>query len=203
MRPAAIATLTLFALALTGCGSRTSATTQPNQLTPKPNESAEPVSSTVRAYDILAEDVNGFFAAATEAESRTPQKAPASAEDLLALVDYEFGDGVALAVYDDAHERICFTGPKNTYLTLSEPEESLQRTLGTGACNYDDGAVVLEVAFPDDMPGAPVSERVIKGEDVAKGIPALVEFADILNASLRNDLQDRGEGPEAPTASTN
>ena len=36
MRRAAIATLTLFALALTGCGTQTSATTQPDQLTPSP-----------------------------------------------------------------------------------------------------------------------------------------------------------------------
>jgi hypothetical protein len=204
VRRAAIATLTLFAIALTGCGTQTSTTTQPNQLTPKPSESAEPtVPTTLGAYNILAEDVNGFFAAATDAERRTPQKAPVSAEDLLAVVGYEFGDGVALAVYDDPQERICFTGPENTYLTLSEPEDSLQRTLGTGECNYDDGAVVLEVVFPDDMPGALVSERVIKGEDVARGIPALAEFADIVNASMRDDLPNPAEDPDAPTAGTN
>lgn len=62
---------------------------------------------------------------------------------------------------------------------------------------------MLEVVFPDDMPGALVSERVIKGEDAAKGIPALAGFADLINASMGDDLPDRGEDPDAPTASTN
>jgi len=205
VRRAAIATLTLFALTLTGCGTQTSATTQPDQLAPEPSESAEPtVSTTLGAYNILVEDVNGFFAAAYEAERRNPApKAPKNAEELLALVGYEFRDGVTLAVYDDAQERVCFTGPENTYLTVSEPEDSLQRTLGTGECQYDDGAVVLEVVFPDDMPGALVRERVIKGEDVAKGIPAIAGFADIINASLRDDLPDPAEDLDAPTAGTN
>lgn len=152
-------------------------TAAPNE--PAPRE--QTTSTTLEAYNVLAKDMNGFFAAA---EHLPPQKAPKDAEDLRALVDYDFRDGVTLVEYDDTEHHLCFTGPENTYLTLSEPADTLQRSLGTGDCNYDDGAVVLEVVFPDDMPGALVTERVIKGERLAKQIPALADFSDLINRSL-------------------
>ncbi|WP_344154642.1 hypothetical protein [Nocardioides koreensis] len=137
--------------------------------------------STVQAYDLLAEESARFVAAAEAAEESNPDADPQTAEELLALIDYTFADGVALSVYDEEH--VCFTGPESTYLALSERENDLRRIFGTGECAYDDGDVVLEVTF---VPGARlrVEERVLEGKGLAEQIPALGGFVDALNKAL-------------------
>ena len=147
----------------------------------------------MQAYNLLAQDTNRFFAAAEAVEETNPDAHPKTVEDLLALVDYTFADGVALSVYEDNdNEHVCFTGPEETFLSLSESEGGdLRRIFGTGECAYDDGDVVLEIIF---KPGANlrVEERVLEGKDIAEQIPALDGFVDVLNEAFAGSAVPEG-----------
>ena len=192
--------------ALTGCGTETgagtvTATTPTISASGTSSTSASPTqaaaspgtSSTVQAYNLLAQDTNRFFAAAEAVEETNPDAHPKTVEDLLALVDYTFADGVALSVYEDNdNEHVCFTGPEETFLSLSESEGGdLRRILGTGECAYDDGDVVLEITF---KPGANlrVEERVLEGKDMAEQVPALDGFVDVLNEAFAGSAVPEG-----------
>ena len=197
----AAVTVALPMAALTGCGTETGAgtvTTATANSSPTAPASASPsvatrspaASSTVQAYNLLAQDTNRFFAAVEAAEESNPDADPQSAEELLALVDYTFADGVTLSAYDEEH--LCFTGPEETYLSLSEHKDDMRRIFGTGECAYDDGDVVLEITF---KPGASlrVEERVLEGKDIAEQIPALDGFADVLNEAFASSRVPEGD----------
>jgi hypothetical protein len=143
----------------------------------------------VQAYDVLVRQTDRFFAAAQIAEEANPDADPQSAEELLALVDYSFAEGVALSAYDEEH--VCFTGPGPTYLSLVERKDDLRRSLGTGECAYDDGDVVLEVVF-DEGAGFHLKQRVVKGADIAEQIPALDDFVDTVNDALATTAVPEG-----------
>ena len=192
----AAVTVALPMAALTGCGTETGAGTV-TAITPTPSASpteAPGTSSTVQAYNLLAQDTNRFVAAAEAVEETNPDAQPQTVEELLALVDYTFADGVALSVYEDKHNgHVCFTGPEKTFLSLSESEGGdLRRILGTGECAYDDGDVVLEITF---KPGERlrVEERLVKGEDIAEQIPALDGFVDVLNEAFAGSRVPEGD----------
>jgi hypothetical protein len=138
--------------------------------------------TTVEAYAVLVRHVNGFFRAAEAAEEQHPEAVPESLEDVLALAGYVFRDGVSLREYDLTDDHVCFTGPQDTYLALTEVDHDLRRLLGTGGCDYTDGEIVLEYGLAKNAPGFRLRERVIKGRDLAQQVPGLDEFADIINA---------------------
>jgi hypothetical protein len=129
-----LSALSLSALTLAGCGSETAAT---GSATPEP-------SARVAAYAALAEDFTGFFVKSVTVDAAGDLGSPQTVDDVLAKVDYTFRDGVTLAEYDPKHNRLCFTGPEDTYLTMTADDEgAMRRTLGTGDCDYEDGEVVL------------------------------------------------------------
>ena len=160
-----------------GCGTEASAPPTGTATT----GSASPM-TTVEAYAVLVRNVNGFLEAAEAAGEQHPEAVPQTAEDLRALTDYVFRDGVSLQEYDDPESHICFTGPQDTYLAVTEVDHDLRRILGTGDCDYSDGEIVLVYRLTQDVDGLTWSERVDKGQDLAEQVPGLDEFADIINA---------------------
>ena len=185
----AAVTSALSIAALTGCGDDVGTGTVTPATATSPG-----TSSTLQAYDLLAGEVTRFVAAADAAEQSSPDVDPQTPEELLALIDYTFADGVTLSVYEDKHNgHVCFTGPEETFLSLSESESGdLRQILGTGECAYDDGDVVLELVL---KPGARVhvEPRVIKGKDIAEQIPALDGFVDQLNEALAGSGVPEGD----------
>ena len=146
---------------------------------------AGPVTA-IAAYEVLSADTTGFFEAAHRAEARHPDAVPRTEEEVLDLVDYDFADGVSLVEWDsDGH--ICFMGPGDTYLAMSERKSDLVRVFGTGACNYDDGDVVLRLVADASFR---LTERVVKGGDVARRIPSLERFEENLNRLMTESVED-------------
>lgn len=186
----AAAAVALPLTALTGCGTEGSAptsaaTTSPEHLTK------------VEAYAVLVRQTDRFFAAASAAEKTNPDADPQSAEELLALVDYTFTEGVTLAKYDEEH--LCFTGPGSTYLSLFERKDDLRRLLGTGECTYDGGDVVLEVVF-DEGAGLHLEQRVLEGADIAEQIPGLDDFVDTVNEAFAATGVPEGDPTSDPAS---
>jgi hypothetical protein len=144
-----------------------------------PSSRPGPGASTVRAYNLLAGELARFVDAAQVAEKAHPEAHPETVEEVLALVDHRFADGVRLSVFEpDGH--VCLTGPEGTYLSLSESRGGdLRENLGTGPCAYDRGDVVLEIDF--DVAELRVKGRVLEGRELADQVPALDAVVDVLD----------------------
>jgi hypothetical protein len=132
------------------------------------------------AYEVLASDMNGFFDAAFAKDSQSSGGMPENLEDLVEWVGYDFRDDVALETFDASGGLICFTGREDTYLAMSEPEDAgdLQRTMGTGPCDYERGAVVTVAR---ESRGT-FRERVVRGVALWAQVPALADFAGMVNS---------------------
>jgi hypothetical protein len=160
-------------LALSACGTQSSVTP-----TDAKEPSPEVASTKVAAYTMLAEDFVGFF---TDIASpgENAGSGPKSAEEALARSDYEFHDGVTLSEFDGENYRMCFTGPDDTYLTFSVNDGSdesnlAKRTLGVGACNYDDGDVVTSVGI-EPVKGQPEMSTSETVKSDAKNVATALE----------------------------
>lgn len=142
--------------------------------------------SVLDGYRALSAAVNGFFAAVQRVEDDQPGAEPANAEEMKALVGYEFPKGVDLVGYST--KRICFLGPDDTHLVFATDPDTLRQLLGTGACRYDDGDVVVDITFDfvtdGDLPKTVYHHRVVKGGNVAARIPGLHAYLDLLNTSM-------------------
>ena len=178
-----IACLLLIALMSTACSQP--ATTVATEPTAKSSVSASSDLAPAAAYQLLVADVVGFVAKAEAAERLHPDASPSTAEEVLELTDYRFAEGVELVTYSDEKARICFTGPKATYLTFTEPEsgDDLVLSLGGGSCAYGDGEVVVTLFVPEGSSTFALESRVDKGDEIAAGVPALDDFVELLNAN--------------------
>jgi hypothetical protein len=172
------------------------ATTEPSPVdaTTEPSPvDVEVAPETLAGYRVLSDAMNGFYAKAFRVARRHPHASPKNADEIKALVNYKFPEGVDLVEYVDPEVdsgasagRMCFLGPADTHLVLGNVEDKLQQMLGTGGCRYDDGDVIVELSFDfadDDQLSVVWSANVVKGANLAAQIPGLTDFLDVLNGS--------------------
>ena len=170
--------------------SATSVEPSPIDDTTAPAVDVEVTPATLAGYRVLSDVMNGFYTKAVRVAKRHPHASPETAEELKALVNYKFPEGVDLVEYGDPEEesgatgRMCLLGP-DSHLVLGTVEDDLRLMLGTGACRYDDGDVIVDLSFDFDAPSEQSvvwSATVVKGANVAAQIPGLTDFLDVLNA---------------------
>lgn len=101
----------------------------------------------------LSADMTGFVAklVADPSDREALEHASDITPELVTeAVGYEFGEGVTLAEIDDRESMmaLCFTGPENTYATVTLGDYYARRTFGTGGCDYEKGLLVTETDEP-------------------------------------------------------
>lgn len=158
-------TVTVASLSLAGCGANSDSGSSQDQIT--------------SAYSALATNSAAFYTAV--ADNPNPAPAPlTTVEELQRNVDYTFTDDVEIASYTP-NEGICFTGPRDTFLTISSndtPQDGLKRIFGTGECSMTDGDIVI---IDTRDPSSPVVDKFVKGEDLAAQVAGLSDFTDYLD----------------------
>jgi hypothetical protein len=171
-----------------------SLTPSPSDATTTPPVDVEVAPVTLVGYRALSDAMNGFYAKAFRVADQHPHADPTNAQEIKALVNYKFPEGVDLVEYSDPEEdpgatgRMCFLGPEDTHLVLGSVDDDLRQMLGTGGCRYDDGDVIVDLSFDfadDDSSDLSFvwSATVVKGANIAAQIPGLNDFLGLLNAS--------------------
>lgn len=182
-RSFALAVGAVLAVSLAGCGGGTDAADGSQHGTkPGSTGSGKPESAgdaRIAGWNDVSDDLNGFFTRIYTIPKRTG-KPPANVAEVNDWVDYTYRDGVQLADFQQSGRRLCLSGPADTYLTMTLGEE-LKRTLGTGACNYDDGDIVV-IGSPKGKDD--IVEKVTKGEDLAKQVPTLEKFVAVIRLGM-------------------
>ena len=178
-------TAVLLACAVLGaCGDPSAGATDP---TPSSSSSASDVSAEIAAYRLLVDEFNGFIRAAIANDEAPLGGVPASPEEVIETVGYDFAEGVTIEQLEEEGGLLCFTGPERTFLTVGEHGDGntvLRRVLGTGECAYDDGAVIIDLDLPDDLQVNTFEEQVVKGEDVVEQVPGLHALGELMNETM-------------------
>lgn len=178
----ALAVGSVLAVGLAGCGggSDSSDSSKPGtNAGSKPGTSESADDARIAGWNAVSDDLNGFFTRIYTIPQRTG-KPPANVAEVNDWVKYTYRDGVQLADFQQSGRRLCLTGPGDTYLAMTLAED-LTRTLGTGACDYDDGDIVLVGTSKDDTS---VVEKVTKGADLARQVPPLEKFVEVIRLGL-------------------
>jgi hypothetical protein len=177
------------------------ATAAPDTLTPTASTTPTPISTesipatpeTLAGYQALTTGLTALFARADKLVGEDPAADPQDADDVKRLVGDVFPDGVDLVVFsgDDALI-MCLTGPATTFLLLVTHGDGIRQVLGPGDCSdiesidaEADGDVVVDITVElvGDRPKVRYVATVVKGQNLADGIPGLEDFIEGLNSA--------------------
>lgn len=197
MRHTSAAVVVAASLVLAGCGpgTRDAATdTEPPNRRETPGIAPTPSSvdtslpgvagQTVDGYRALAEETTTFFAKALRVGALDPG-GPGDAAAAKVTVGHAFTSTVDLVAWDRDPVRACFTGPADTYLTISALEPYTLRTLGRGKCDYTEDAPVVLAVTPSHNPDGPAFVQEIgRGRRIVTKVPELDDFVEVFNEAV-------------------